>query len=521
MKRLALVVLASALAALAGCGGGGRSTPPPPPPVGGFSNADLNGHYAFFMSGDDGLAFFGRVGSFVADGNGHITGGVEDVNTLANGEVNLDLLPSTYTILADGRGTINLQNSSGILTFSVTLVSGSQGYIVQTDNNQTGSGVFFLQNTSGFTLASVAGNYVFNTKGIDPQGFTDSIVGQFNSGGSGTIVSGVLDENDDTLLSGAVPITSGTYAIDATLGPTFGRGLINLGGFNYIFYIVNTNHLVLMETGTSALTLGEAVAQTSAPGTDAAFTGSYAFLLDEVNLQGSNIRACRFTANGTGGLSGVALDENNGGDNVSVPKGTLSAMTYSVDPAFPGSGRVEITFNDSTLSQNGPYQFIAYMASATDGFVLEASNGFISSGPITAQTGAPYTNANLAGDYAFNWSGVVHNGSTTATAEADYVGHVKISSAAAANTTGVMDFSDFSTNQGFFLDIGLSGALTIAGDGTNSNTNSVNRNEFSVKSNNSPSTTYDYKAYVVNPQTVYLLGIGTDRVVSGVMTRQP
>ena len=58
--------------------------PPPPPPTGNFSNASLNGQYAFLMSGTELCAgcssFFTRVGSFTADGSGHISGGLEDVN---------------------------------------------------------------------------------------------------------------------------------------------------------------------------------------------------------------------------------------------------------------------------------------------------------------------------------------------------------------------------------------------------------------------------------------------------------
>ena len=80
---LAAILLASLTAA---CGNGGTAVvgPPPPPPTGNFSTANLKGQYAFLMSGTElcsGLSsFFTRVGSFTADGSGHITGGLEDVN---------------------------------------------------------------------------------------------------------------------------------------------------------------------------------------------------------------------------------------------------------------------------------------------------------------------------------------------------------------------------------------------------------------------------------------------------------
>lgn len=518
MKRLALFLLAFSIAILAGCGGGGNATPPPPPPVGGFTNADLKGQYAFVMSGDDGLAFFGRVGVFIADGAGNITGGVEDVNTILNGEQRLTFLPSTYSVQADGRGTLNLKNATGTLIFSITLVSPSQGLIVQTDNNQTASGTFRLQNPSAFTLASLGGNYVFSASGVDPRGFPDSIIGQLGVGGPGALSSGVIDENDDTNLSGPVPVANGAFSLDAASGATFGSGVMNFAGLSYIFYIVNAGRLVLMETGSAALTVGDAVQQSSnVPASNAAFNGSFVFLDGGASLAGPNVRLGRFTAAG-GALTSVAMDENNNGSNSSVPTGTLSAAAYAV--ATTGSGRVTVTFTDSSLSKNGPFQFIAYMSSPTQGFIQDVTVGMVSSGSVLAQTGAPFTNANLAADYAFNWSGIDTNTTTLASAEADFVGHAKLTSASSNNATGVMDFSDFTSSQGFFLDVGIAGALTILGDGTNSSAATSGRDTFIVQSNNSPASTFNFKAYVVNPQTIYLLSTDKDRVIAGAMQRQ-
>src|SRR2546427_8862540 len=81
--------------------------PPPPPPTGNFSNASLKGQYAFLMSGTElcsGLSsFFTRAGSFTADGSGHITGGLEDVN-VCTGVFTLRFTNSIYSLTADGRG---------------------------------------------------------------------------------------------------------------------------------------------------------------------------------------------------------------------------------------------------------------------------------------------------------------------------------------------------------------------------------------------------------------------------------
>ena len=147
MNRLALFLSLAAALFTASCGGSG-SVVTPPPPVGGFTAGSLKGQYVFSMSGTDTAsgAFFARIGVFAADGNGNITMGVEDVNTPENGPQTIAYTASTYSIQADGRGNVNLTNSTGTLSFSITLLSPTQGLIVQTDPSlvATASGNFYL-----------------------------------------------------------------------------------------------------------------------------------------------------------------------------------------------------------------------------------------------------------------------------------------------------------------------------------------------------------------------------------------
>jgi len=131
--------------------------PPPPPPMGNFSNASLKGQYAFSMTGTElcGLnpgfpSFFTRAGSFTADGNGHISGGLEDVNVCA-GVFTLQFTNSTYSIGADGRGKLTLRNSTGTTNYSITLTSATQGVVAQTDVNSTATGSFQRQNPAAFS----------------------------------------------------------------------------------------------------------------------------------------------------------------------------------------------------------------------------------------------------------------------------------------------------------------------------------------------------------------------------------
>lgn len=524
-KRLAVLATLCFAMFAAACGGGG-SAPAPPPPTGNFSMASLKGQYAFFMSGTNASsgAFFARIGSFTADGNGNITTGLEDVDVSGAPEL-IQFTPSTYQIQPDGRGTINL-NGTGPLIFSVTLLSASEGVIVETDGVATTSGRFFLQNPNSFANG-FSGNYVFDVSGIDFNGSAfgvpDSVVGQLVAG-SGTL-QGVLDENDNANPTGAQALTSGAFQIDATNNTNFGRGTMSFtaGGtqYHFIYYVVNGSRLVLIEDESlsNVLTVGTATAQSSVPASNAAFNGNFVLLSTGAGSSGAITRIGRFTANGNGGLGSLFADTNDNGTREQVPKGSLSNTNYSIDTNFPGSGRGTLTFTDSSL---GTFSFVFYLSSASGGVIQDVSinnnKGNVGDGFLQMQTGAPFTSAGLSGDYGLNFSGVSQNSSTMVEAEEDYVGHVNFSSAASNNVSGAVDFSEFSSNQGGFLNVVVSGnGLTIGGDGSAS---SGTRNALSLKLAGNPSSTLNFVPYIVDSQHMFVAGTDGDRVISGVITLQ-
>jgi hypothetical protein len=523
MNRLCLALTLCAAVFAAACGGSG-STPTPPPPTGNFSNSSLKGQYAFSMSGQNAstIGFFARVGSFTADGNGNITGGIEDVNVTGVTET-FAFTPSTYTVQADGRGVVNLTNSSGSLSFSITMLSPTKGLIVETDLNATASGTFLLQSSSSFNAAGISGNYVFDVSGIDTGGAPDSIVGQFVSTGSGSLSSGLLDENDNAVLSGVAPFSGGaSYQMDATNGPTSGRGTVTFTAngfpFDYVFYIVDGSRIRLMETGnagTAGLTIGDATTQTSVPATNTNFNGNFAYLLSGVGSRSQLTRIGRFTADGNGGLGSIFADTNDGGTAAQVPSGSLSAMTYAIDTNFPGSGRGTLTFTDSKL---GTFTYIVYLSSSSGGVMQDVSKNTVADGNIQLQTGAPFNNSSLAGNYGFNFSGIGNNSTNAVLGEEDYVGQIALTNAASNNVSGAVDFSAFNSNQGVFTNVAVSGnGLTVGADGT---TSSGMRNTLSLKLAGNPSTTLNFAAYIVNSQTIYVAGTDSSRVIAGTVTLQ-
>ncbi|MGB9467205.1 MAG: hypothetical protein WBR10_19015, partial [Candidatus Acidiferrum sp.] len=245
----------------------------PPPPVATFSNSDLQGQYAFSMTGTDAstnnLVPFTRVGSFIADGKGGILGGAEDINIFGSGSNEFNFSGGGYTINGDGSGTLTLNDSSGTLTFSVTMTSSNSGYLIDlpTDFLSAGNGSFVKQNTPSFQVSGVSGNYAFDLSGIDPNQAPESVVGQLVGQPTSSILgqfSGFADDNDGATINGGVAgaaAISGSYAPDSLQVSdlaNFGRGVFTIGGIKGVFYIVGPNQVKLMETSSGGTLAGDA-----------------------------------------------------------------------------------------------------------------------------------------------------------------------------------------------------------------------------------------------------------------------
>ena len=100
----------------------------------------------------------------------------------------------------------------------------------------------------------------------------------------------------------------------------------------------------------------------------------------------------------------------------------------------------------------------------------------------------------------------------------DYVGQLALTTAASSNVSGAVDFSEFSSNQGVFLNVVVSGnGLTVGGDGT---TSTGTRNALSLKLAGNPSSTLNFAAYIVNSQLMYVAGTDSNRVISGTINLQ-
>ena len=521
MKRL-LLFFAIALAAFTGACSGGVGGPPAPQPTGNFSLASLNGSYAFQMSGTDiNGNFIARVGSFTADGKGNITAGIEDVND--GGTINLvgssapvvfDAAPqSVYTVLSNGRGKLTLHDASGTLTFSITLTSAtasatSAGFMVETDGNATASGSFRAQ-TINTTLSPA---YAFDFSGVDASGAGLSYVGQFNTNTTTGITGGVFDRNDASALFPQTTIFPSTISIDPTYGANFGRGTFVINGLiSFAFYVADGSNLAVLEEDGSGLTSGFATAQNAVPTQTSGIAGSFVFDVggsaSGTTSVGPLARAGRFDAN-AGVPTNLFVDENFSGTASTFPgAGNFSNVTITIDTA--GSGRGTLGFTDVTSGD--VFSYVFYLTSASGGFIQDTSSAVVADGSLSLQTGT-FTAASLAGNYIANWSGVSGKNGF----EEDFNAQFALSNATSNNITGVVDYTELANSSNpIVTDAGVAGTLTLTGSGTGGGSTA---NKVTLQAGGQ---TFNFHAYLINNNSILLIGTDSKHVVLGSVARQP
>jgi hypothetical protein len=511
------------------CGGGG-GTVNLPPPTGKYSLSSLKGTYAFMTNGEvitnngTGGTPMARVGSFTADGAGNITGGVEDIN--AAGTVTSAVAinsGSSYTVNADGRGTITLNlTANGIpasINFGIVLTSTSAGLLIDETSTSsqasTGSGNFVLQTGGPFTVGSVAGTYVFDFSGQNFSLGTSaplSLVGEFAASG-GVISTGFEDVNDNfALTNGSI---TGNLTPDVTNLSTFGRGTATIGGETYAFYIVDSTRVRFIDaSGSGNMLSGDAVLQQSIPATISAINSGFAFVVAGSDGNGGLTRVGRFTANGAA-VTSVLMDYNDSTGAHQTNTASSASLTYD-----PTTGRGTVTFQDPNLQI--PFVFVFYLSSATQGVLQETTGSTagakgivaVTDGTIAAQIGGPFSSSNITGTYALNWSGLSFQQNGQFIDEEDLVGQATVSSLALSGAADIFQFTVGAPEP----NIAVSGSITVNGHGTGDDTM---RNTVGVKLSGASQINFD--VYFVSPRLAFISSHGGQsptRILVGVLQFQ-
>ncbi len=529
MKPLALVL--AAVAALFSVACSSNNAPSVPPPVtGGFTNADLKGTYAFSMSGTDAGANFGafiaRVGSFTADGNGNITAALEDVTDAGSLPQLVQFTGGSYSIQANGRGTLTLVSATGGLQMSIALNSGNAGVMIQIDLNASSSGSFTRQTPAAFTQTAIAGPYAFDISGTitgttAAAGGPSSVVGQIVTNGAGNVQGGLFDSNDaGSILSAQVIPAGGTYQMDPANGATFGRGTIAFASSSFVFYIVDGTRFKLMEDDGQFATFGDALQQSATIATqNSGFKGDFTFVIGGSSVLGTAgpiTRGAKFTADGNGNVGGIVLDDNNDGSHQAITGSTtITNAIYDIDTVNASSGRGAMSFTASSSPGLGNFSYVFYLISPTQMFIQDTSTGVIGDGTMFAQTG-PFTSGGLAGNFVFNWSGINLGSTANLTFEEDFVGQHALSSAGAiAGTIDFVELGSSSQHNPAFLNQALTGTLTLSSSG------GMGSNDYTVTTGTAPQTTFHFKAYIANPDLILLVGADSNRTIAGSVSFQP
>ncbi len=477
-----------------------------------YSDASLNGPFAFSYSGDNSGGFLAVAGSFVADGAGNIVSGVEDIDSFSGGPSTAITISGTYIVGPDGRGTISLnsgQQSVGTLQFALT--TNQHAHLIRFDKNVTGGGSIDQQNLNDLTTSPsrISGPYVFSLAGADSGFNPTGLAGKFTANGAGTIPSSGTPTVLDAKINGTVTTLdrtlSGTYAFDATRSGT-GRGTITLtsdttNSLQFAYYIIDNTHLHLVEIDRNNFLAGEVFgAPTGSSFATAELTsGNYPFTAGGTSSTGAYASGGVFVSDGGGNITSGATDSNNAGTIVSNT--SLGSCAYTVDNQ---TGRIDLKLCPSGGTAS---EFAVYLTSSGSAVMLELDSAATANGMAFKQSIAP---APVSGLFALNLSGqgIFHN--SAASYQPDANGQVTLAGTAVSG--GNLDINTY--NSVFQSDpVDPLNSSIVAPDA------SLGRGTAILEGTN-PAVTFGITYYVVDGNTALLLGTDTVRTMTGSITSQ-
>jgi hypothetical protein len=230
-----------------------------------FSVTTLKGNFAFLLAGSAPAGPIATAGSFAADGNGNITGGVLDENLNGTPATALPFQPSgtsagTYTVASNGRGTATFVTTGR--TYSLVFYVGPVGtnttaVFQETDASITSDGNFTAQQSSPFSLASIAGNYAIATSGVSGA-TSQTSTGQFGTNGAGLVTTGSIDTNTGGTLTAGQAAT-GSYTAPAATGRA--TLTLNSSAPDYAAYVVSPTQVYLVGIQPGQLAAGALLRQ--------------------------------------------------------------------------------------------------------------------------------------------------------------------------------------------------------------------------------------------------------------------
>lgn len=358
---------------------------------------------------------FAIIGRFTADGNGHITNGLEDVN-IAQADGSSVASPTvaftgTYNMVNSSYGTMQLTVTPPLpaqwgtalnpppttMNFSFVLsLDGTFGSLIETDGaavpvEYTGSGDFQIQGANtNFNVSRFFPSYILSLDG--PAGFGAAaahkgLIGRLDLS-AGTIAK-TSSSDDQSGTAANVPL-SGTYSVDDAVN---GHGEFKIMGGanpNVTFYIIRRGVFYALRIDQNAASLnpdgillgtlhsipvdagGTPINFDSTAFINANFIFNLLGITDSHSASGPGHGSAvtgNFSGADTGALVGNltgSMDINDGGAvfNLSFT-GATPPNTALFNIAANGRGTAAFTLSGVT------YNFVFYARSTTQGFLLE------------------------------------------------------------------------------------------------------------------------------------------------------
>ncbi|MGB7586050.1 MAG: putative Ig domain-containing protein [Terriglobales bacterium] len=353
------------------------------------NNANLNGNYAFLVSGFSPNGQFVAAGSFVADGAGTISNGVIDTND-PSGPMVAQTFTGTYAIASNNLGTLALTVPLvGTRTFALAVMANGNAKIIEFDDKSgagtRNSGVLLKQTTSAFSAAQILGPYAFGFSGSDAAGARYAVSGAAQADGAGHFTNGLLDANDAGVVQNVA--FTGTYT---GISPTTGRGTATIsitgqGTTSYSFYIVSATQLLWIEIDQGSGQVSGSMLRQSGLGASS-LSGTSVLQTSAISGGMAQGQVGFFTGDGSVNFN-LNSDENTGG-TLSSPSCT---GTYSVDSS---TGRVALSYSGQACAES-----VLYLVSTNQAFVM-GTDANVTFGFMVNQSGGPFTSASLSGTYA-------------------------------------------------------------------------------------------------------------------------
>jgi hypothetical protein len=479
-----------------------------------YSDRSLTGPYSFSYTGDNQLGFYAVAGSFVADGSGNIESGVEDMDSFQTGVTAASSFTGNYVVGVDGRGTVTLSNGN---TWRFVLATNQHALILRSDAANTGSGTMDQQNLNALSNSDtvISGPYVFAGSGADTSFNPLAMAGRFSADGAGNVsaTGNILDLNDGGHVTEADTSLSGSYSFDTAL-PGTGRGFLTLtstptaGPRQYVFYVIDSTHLRLLETDHNAYFSGDAFSALTGNSFSAAnLSGAnYVFKAGGNSSAGAYSAAGVFTSDGAGNVTGGAFDANNAG--TVQTDASLTSCSYSVDST---TGRIDLK-----LCGAGSSEFALYQTAQNSAVIVELDATAISTGVAYQQS---VSSTAPSGDFALSLAGqgVFYN--APGSYQQDLEGQIILNgSAVTGGTLDINNFSELFANNPINISTITSGstttpASTISAPGSNGRGTAV------ITGTN-PSVTYKLVYYLINASSTLLFDQDSGFVLNGILTGQ-